>query len=386
MSSQWVDQPYALIGTTAFSKDSSHAAYYVATQMALAHNGILRGLNSIYLQATHIPREDLGTTRDFLTYCQCWGESMHHHHDAEEEVFFPSIEVISGVQGIMEHNIEQHRAFTPGFDLFQEYSRTCLPKDYDGQKIKSLIEGFAGPLTQHLHDEIGTLRDLDKYDSERIRKAYKRLEKSLMATDNYRIGPLVFGTADRSFEGGMHDFPAVPFFVPYVIHYWFARRHRGAWRFNPCTMWRDRRELAFKGLQSLRASVNDARGNSILEAEKRRTGALIPLTWNIMCSSSGIKANESDSGETLFKSQGVLHFGCWFLGLDYARAVLRDSKMLIMDEATASLGHETGIRLQETITALTCAVLTKAHRLRKVIEYDRVLVLEQGEMVEYDEP
>ena len=86
----------------------------------------------------------------------------------------------------MERNIEQHRAFTPGFDLFQEYSRICLPKDYDGQKIRSLIEDFAEPLTRHLHDEIETLRALDVYDSGRIRQAYQRLEKSLMATDNVR--------------------------------------------------------------------------------------------------------------------------------------------------------------------------------------------------------
>lgn len=99
-----------------------------ATQMTLAHNGILQGLKSIYLQATHIPREDLGAIRDFLTYCQCWCESMHYHHDAEEKDFFPSIELISDVRGIMKRNIEQHRAFTPGFDLFQECSRTCLPK------------------------------------------------------------------------------------------------------------------------------------------------------------------------------------------------------------------------------------------------------------------
>jgi hemerythrin-like domain-containing protein len=154
--------------------------------MALAHNGILRGLNSIYLQATHIPREDLDTIQDFLTYCQCWCESMHHHHDAEEKVFFPSIELISDVRGIMERNIEQHRSFTPGFDLLQEYSRTCLPEDYDGEKIRSLIEVFAEPLARHLYDEIETLRALDKYDSGRIRQAYQRFEKILMATDNVR--------------------------------------------------------------------------------------------------------------------------------------------------------------------------------------------------------
>ena len=111
---------------------------------------------------------------------------MHHHHDGEEAEFFPSIEQITGVRGIMERNIEQHRAFTPGFDLFQEYCRNCLPKDYDGGKIRSLIEDFAEPLSRHLHDEIETLRALDKYDSGQIRQAYQRLEKLLMKTDNVR--------------------------------------------------------------------------------------------------------------------------------------------------------------------------------------------------------
>ena len=110
---------------------------------------------------------------------------MHHHHDAEEKEFFPSIELISDVRGIMERNIEQHLAFTPGFDRFQEYSRIS-PKDYDGRKMRNLIEAFAEPLTRHLYDEIDTLRALDIYDSRRIRQAYQRFEKSLMATDNVR--------------------------------------------------------------------------------------------------------------------------------------------------------------------------------------------------------
>lgn len=152
--------------------------------MALAHNGILRGLNSIYLQSTDIPPTDLSARRDLLTYCQCWSESMHHHHDAEEKEFFPSIEQISGVPGLMARNVEQHRAFTPGFEQFEAYSRSCSAEDYDGQKLRTLIDGFAQPLTEHLHAEIETLRALDKYDSARVRQAYQRLEKLLMATDN----------------------------------------------------------------------------------------------------------------------------------------------------------------------------------------------------------
>ncbi|KAI0144615.1 hypothetical protein GGR57DRAFT_322407 [Xylariaceae sp. FL1272] len=245
MSGQWADQPHPLISTLAFSQDKSHAAYYVATEMALAHNGVIRGLNSIYLQAANLPTEDLVTIQDFLTYCQCWCESMHHHHDVEEEQLFPAIERISGVKGLMEENVEQHRAFTPGFDKFDEYVKTCNSAEYDGQRVRNLIEAFSEPFTKHLHEEIDSLRALDVYDSEKIRQAYRDFEKLMMQTDNYRIAPLVFGTADRSFEDGIHDFPSVPFFVPFVIDRVYGRRYRGAWRFNPCTISRDRRELAF---------------------------------------------------------------------------------------------------------------------------------------------
>jgi hemerythrin-like domain-containing protein len=158
--------------------------------MALAHNGIIRGLNSIYLQAPNLPAGDATVARDFLIYCQCWSESMHHHHDAEEAIFFPDIENITRIKGVMEQNVEQHRAFTPGFDKFYEYCKTCPPKNYDGKKLRSLVQGFAEPLTKHLSDEIESLKALDKYDSEKIRQAYRRFEKSLMATDNVRHIPL----------------------------------------------------------------------------------------------------------------------------------------------------------------------------------------------------
>lgn len=109
---------------------------------------------------------------------------MHHHHDAEETVFFPNIEKITGVQGIMERNIEQHRVFTPGFEAFDTYSRTCLSQEFDADHLRSLIDAFAKPLHRHLNEEIETLRGLDKYDSEEIRKAYKGFVDVLMQTDN----------------------------------------------------------------------------------------------------------------------------------------------------------------------------------------------------------
>lgn len=74
--------------------------------MALAHNVIIRGLNSIYLQAPHLKPSDHSS---FISYCKCWAELLDEHHDMEESVFFPEIERITGKVEIMDVNVEQHR-------------------------------------------------------------------------------------------------------------------------------------------------------------------------------------------------------------------------------------------------------------------------------------
>ena len=66
-----------------------------------------------------------------------------------------------------------------------------------GGGIRRLVDGFAEPLTRHLHDEIETLRGLDGYDSGRLREAYQRFEKSLMATDKVRSS--TFDLSNESF-------------------------------------------------------------------------------------------------------------------------------------------------------------------------------------------
>ncbi|KAJ3195479.1 hypothetical protein HK101_011982 [Irineochytrium annulatum] len=71
-----------------------------------------------------------------------------------------------------------------------------------------------------------------------------------------------------------------------------------------------------------------------------------------------------------------------------ARALLRKSRLIFLDEATASVDEATDAKIQETIrTALKeGSVITIAHRLKTIIDYDRVLVLDQGKIVEYDSP
>uniref|UniRef100_A0A8C9ZRY3 Multidrug resistance-associated protein 1 n=1 Tax=Sander lucioperca TaxID=283035 RepID=A0A8C9ZRY3_SANLU len=71
-----------------------------------------------------------------------------------------------------------------------------------------------------------------------------------------------------------------------------------------------------------------------------------------------------------------------------ARALLRKTKILVLDEATAAVDMETDNLIQSTIRSQfeDCTVLTIAHRLNTIMDYTRVLVLDKGEMAEFDSP
>ncbi|XP_024516521.1 canalicular multispecific organic anion transporter 2 [Selaginella moellendorffii] len=71
-----------------------------------------------------------------------------------------------------------------------------------------------------------------------------------------------------------------------------------------------------------------------------------------------------------------------------SRSLLRKSKILIMDEATAAVDNDTDQIIQATIRASfqDCTVLTVAHRIQTIIDNDRVLVMEAGRIAEFDTP
>ena len=71
-----------------------------------------------------------------------------------------------------------------------------------------------------------------------------------------------------------------------------------------------------------------------------------------------------------------------------ARAILRKTKIIIMDEATANIDIKTEEKIQNILNNKLgeSTLITIAHRIKTIINYDKILVLDNGEVKEFDSP
>jgi hypothetical protein len=127
-------------------------------------------------------------------------------------------------------SIDQHRVCAPGSDKLRRYAAGTDPRDYDAATLVALIDGFRSVLQRHLANEVSMLLKLEKdYDSGALLKMWRVAEKA--GTEFRRRSPTISLGFERLDVRRRHSrFSTCPLVLPYLVHYWFARKHTGAWR------------------------------------------------------------------------------------------------------------------------------------------------------------
>ncbi|CAD8052568.1 unnamed protein product [Paramecium sonneborni] len=101
---------------------------------------------------------------------------------------------------------------------------------------------------------------------------------------------------------------------------------------------------------------------------------------DLLLQKNGLNTEISENGDNLSAGEKQL--------ISIARAVLKQSQIILIDEATANIDIETESKIQQTIqTAFKkCTVITIAHRINTIMHSDKILVIDQGQAKEFDEP
>lgn len=175
ISKPWADTPLKLISATGMRTRTDippdHSAIECAQKMVLLHNVILRAFNASYHQCLAVKA---GTTEanDLLTFNQAIWEHVKDHHTVEEAYLFPPLQESTGQKDIMEQNILEHRNFDEGLEKLRAYAFETDGADYNGEKLRGVLDVLGPILEGHLHVEIPTMLDLVKFDSEKLGKIW----------------------------------------------------------------------------------------------------------------------------------------------------------------------------------------------------------------------
>jgi hypothetical protein len=245
----WETSPMPLIPTPTFQTDATDVFTMVASEMALVHNCIIRALNSIYLQAPHVPASEHA---NFIAYSLATYQGLMAHHDGEEHTFFPELEHLTGETGLMDENVDGHREFDTKLGEWGHWLEACKAgtKTFSATTCLSMMDVFLPALHTHLCDEIPSLLALKRFPDLQSRlPALMEAEgqKVMGAMSKTELLPMFLLNHDVGFEGSRHNFPPLPPPVRWVLREVCGRWNGGWWKFATCGFDGRARELRFLG-------------------------------------------------------------------------------------------------------------------------------------------
>ncbi|KAG6009139.1 hypothetical protein E4U21_003208 [Claviceps maximensis] len=272
-SAAWADFPIKLVGTPWARTQKDDLLTTAATHMALLHNALIRGFNSIYVQAPLVQTDDVD---DFIGYALTWHKFLVSHHDDEEEKLFPDMEGVLKddlIWGDMkaEHGLRSSHfseTFLPGLQAFSAHLKTHnSTTGLSPTTLLAIMDSFREPLEHHLHHEVDVMSALAAHPNIPNRESpsggraadmLKTWGKNTVTKAGYAdVLPFFLLNTDRTFEGGLWSkWPRMPEPVRWAMVNLVGMWHGSRWRFASCdASGRPRQLYIFEGSDWRESSV-----------------------------------------------------------------------------------------------------------------------------------
>ncbi|EOA90476.1 uncharacterized protein SETTUDRAFT_167316 [Exserohilum turcica Et28A] len=249
----WADTPCKLVTTPQYATKKTDIFSTGATHMAHIHNAILRGFNSIYLQAPHVLDADKAP---FLGYALTWYRFVKSHHDDEEEELFPAVARVLGDERVWRETHREHEAFLDGLAQYEDYlnSVSGTPSAFNGTQLQAIMALFQEAFCTHFHSEISTIAAFAEHpsapaphsaDAENAAAVFKAWgKKTVMKAGTLDVVPFFLLNLDAEYEDGLWaDWPPMPRPVRWGLVNVGGSVHWSWWKFASCDASGKRREL-----------------------------------------------------------------------------------------------------------------------------------------------
>ncbi|KAH7326447.1 hypothetical protein B0I35DRAFT_405687 [Stachybotrys elegans] len=239
----WADQPMRLIPTPQFQTKKNDIFTTGATHMCLLHNSIIRGFNSIYLQAPHVYD---GDRAPFVGYALTWFRFVKSHHDDEEANLFTKVEDILGDKDIWAETHKEHESFMAGLLEYHKYlSELPSPAELNSAELQRIMDSFREPFENHFHHEIDIIAALADHPkapapgspeaaaASNIFKTWGKATVSKAGTSD--VVPFFLLNLDGTFEDGTWaNWPPMPYPIKWGLINVAGLWNSGFWKFSSC--------------------------------------------------------------------------------------------------------------------------------------------------------
>ncbi|OAK94571.1 hypothetical protein IQ06DRAFT_363488 [Phaeosphaeriaceae sp. SRC1lsM3a] len=239
----YADAPFPLIETPIHTqkglsdaRKTPHSYAQGASIMALVHNVIIRGLNSIYLQARHVPKQDYA---DFIGYATCWHDFTSNHFRNEAESIIPTVEAKCGENGALDEDLQEHDAFAAGFNEYKTYltTVTAKPAEFDGNELIAIIDSFAPKMMEHLRNQIPRMLKLARFGDKIPMLEIIETEGNRSIQHLSKTGGVIFflRNLDLGYEDGLwKEWPPIPNAARWAVLKTLGKLHSTWWAYAAC--------------------------------------------------------------------------------------------------------------------------------------------------------